>query len=190
MEGLRRRRRLAANDRTQPGVDIRRSVKVLTDAQHHPTGATPINASITSPNLISRGLRLRSYTDRIVTPARDQGVLYRLLAQFASISRCMTDVDAREKPTIGRRRSEQLAAGSEEMLVMTPRDRVLTAIAAFWLGTIATADAQQKLTITIVTQPFWYAAAVHQSRSADPARRTEGRNQTDKSTSSFRPGRR
>ena len=37
---------------------------------------------------------------------------------------------------------------------MTSRHRVLTAIAAFWLGTVATADAQQKLTITIVTQPF------------------------------------
>lgn len=37
---------------------------------------------------------------------------------------------------------------------MTPRHRVLTAIAACWLGTIATADAQQKMTVTIVTQPF------------------------------------
>lgn len=37
---------------------------------------------------------------------------------------------------------------------MTPRHRVLTAIAAFWIGTAATADAQQKLTMTVVTQPF------------------------------------
>src|SRR4051794_36624444 len=37
---------------------------------------------------------------------------------------------------------------------MTPRHRALTAIAAFWLGTVVTADAQQKLTVTIVTQPF------------------------------------
>ena len=37
---------------------------------------------------------------------------------------------------------------------MTPRHRVLTAIAACWLGTVATADAQQKMTVTIVTQPF------------------------------------
>src|SRR3954470_22256382 len=44
--------------------------------------------------------------------------------------------------------------GSEEMFVMPPRHRVLTAIAAFWLAMVATADAQQKLTITIVTQPF------------------------------------
>jgi TRAP-type C4-dicarboxylate transport system substrate-binding protein len=37
---------------------------------------------------------------------------------------------------------------------MTLRHGVLPAIAALWLGTAATADAQQKLTITVVTQPF------------------------------------
>ena len=38
--------------------------------------------------------------------------------------------------------------------MITPRHGVLPAIAALWLGTAATADAQQKLTITVVTQPF------------------------------------
>jgi TRAP-type C4-dicarboxylate transport system substrate-binding protein len=40
------------------------------------------------------------------------------------------------------------------MFVMMPRHRVLTTIAACWLGTVATAEAQQKMTVTIVTQPF------------------------------------
>jgi len=67
----------------------------------------------------------------------------------------MTKVGAREEADDRLvRKLQQLTAGSEEMFVMTPRHRVLTAIAAFWLGTVATADAQQKLTITIVTQPF------------------------------------
>jgi TRAP-type transport system periplasmic protein len=67
----------------------------------------------------------------------------------------MTNLGAREE-TGDRlvRKLQQLTPGSEEMFVMTPRYRVLTAIAAFWLGTVATADAQQKLTITVVTQPF------------------------------------
>src|SRR3979409_2786445 len=46
------------------------------------------------------------------------------------------------------------ARRSEEKDVITPRHGVLPAIAALWLATTATADAQQKLTVTIVTQPF------------------------------------
>jgi TRAP-type transport system periplasmic protein len=38
--------------------------------------------------------------------------------------------------------------------VITPRHGVLPAIVALWLATAAAADAQQKLTITVVTQPF------------------------------------
>ena len=38
--------------------------------------------------------------------------------------------------------------------MITPRHGVLPAVAALWLATAATADAQQKLTITVVTQPF------------------------------------
>ena len=72
---------------------------------------------------------------------------------------------------------------------MTPRHRVLTAIAAFWLGTVATADAQQKLTITIVTQPF---GTQPQFTKVDQPILRDGlkANPTDRSTSSFRPGRR
>jgi TRAP-type transport system periplasmic protein len=67
----------------------------------------------------------------------------------------MTKVGAREEADDRLvRKLQQLTAGSEEMFVMPPRHRVLTAIAAFWLAMVATADAQQKLTITIVTQPF------------------------------------
>jgi TRAP-type C4-dicarboxylate transport system substrate-binding protein len=67
----------------------------------------------------------------------------------------MTDVGAQEEAGDRLvRKLQQPAAGSEEKFVMTPRNQVLTAIAAFWLGMVATADAQQKLTITIVTQPF------------------------------------
>ena len=38
--------------------------------------------------------------------------------------------------------------------MITPRHGVLPAIVALWLATAAAADAQQKLTITVVTQPF------------------------------------
>jgi TRAP-type C4-dicarboxylate transport system substrate-binding protein len=67
----------------------------------------------------------------------------------------MTKVGAREEADDRLvRKLQQLTAGSEEMFVMPLRHRVLIAIAAFWLAMVATADAQQKLTITIVTQPF------------------------------------
>jgi hypothetical protein len=38
--------------------------------------------------------------------------------------------------------------------VMIARYPLLSAIAACWLATTATADAQHKMTVTIVTQPF------------------------------------
>ena len=38
--------------------------------------------------------------------------------------------------------------------MIAPRHGMLPAIAALWLGAVAIADAQQKLTITVVTQPF------------------------------------
>jgi hypothetical protein len=56
----------------------------------------------------------------------------------------MTNVGAREEADDRLvRKLRQLTAGPEEMFVMTPRHRMLTAIAAFWLGTVATADAQR-----------------------------------------------
>jgi len=59
--------------------------------------------------------------------------------------------------------------------VITPRHGALPGNRRIVARNVATADAQQKLTITVVTQPFWHTAAVHQSRSADSARRLKAK---------------
>jgi TRAP-type transport system periplasmic protein len=64
----------------------------------------------------------------------------------------MTDIVGAMKHLV--RKLQSLLPGPEEKFVMIARYPLLSAIAACWLATVATADAQQKMTVTIVTQPF------------------------------------
>jgi hypothetical protein len=63
-------------------------------------------------------------------------------------------LEPREKPTIGWCEIATAHTAIRGDVCDDPTPSSANSHAAFWLGTIATAEAQPKMTITVVTQPF------------------------------------